>query len=185
MASNVEAGSMGPRGPMPSLVGWIDRLIASTAAAIIVGTLTVLFLSIFANVVLRYAFHTGLTWAYELPAILFPWLVVAGAVLAAQKGQHIAVQLVPLMVSPRVRMFLLVADNLAIVVMCGVVAKAGVPAMSAAADSHLAVTGVSEIWGYSSLVYGYVAMGLTAITASWRILATGKDGIEARPESAS
>lgn len=176
---------MGLGGPMPSLVGWIDRLITRTAIAIIVGTLTVLFLSIFTNVVLRYVFQTGLTWAYELPAILFPWMVIAGAVLAAQKSQHIAVQLVPLMISPRARRILLVVDNLAIVAMCLVVAKAGIPAMNAAADSHLAVTGISEVWGYSSLVYGYVAMALTAVTASWRILFTEQVEIDTGLGSAS
>jgi len=106
-------------------------------------------------------------------------------VLAAQKGQHIAVQLVPLMISLRARKILLVVDNLAIVAMCLIVAKAGIPAINAAADSHLAVTGISEAWGYSSLVYGYVAMALTALTASWRILAAGQVDIDTGLGSAS
>ena len=39
---------------------------------------------------LRYVSGSSLQWANEVPELLFPWLVMAGVVLAAEKGAHIA-----------------------------------------------------------------------------------------------
>ena len=40
---------------------------------------------------LRYVAGTSLASASELPELLFPWMIMAGVVLAAQHGSHIAV----------------------------------------------------------------------------------------------
>ena len=171
MTSNAQNSNRGtgPGGPVPALVDTVDRAITWSAVWIVVGTLTFLFFAIFVNVTLRYLFRYGLTWAYELPAILFPWMVIAGAVLASQKSQHIAVQIVVTKLGTPMRKVVLVAGNLLIAILCALVTKAGLPMMHAAADSHLAVTGISEAWGYSSLVYGYGMMTVTALTTSYRI----------------
>ena len=46
-----------------------------------------------ANVVARYALASGgFRFAQELPERLFPWFIMAGVALAAQKGGHMAVE---------------------------------------------------------------------------------------------
>lgn len=168
---------VGPQGPIPALVNAVDKAAIWSAAAIVVGTLTVLFLAIFTNVVLRYTFRVGITWAYEIPVVLFPWMVVAGAVLAAQKSQHIAVQLIVFMLPKRLRKAFLIAGHLLIFVMCVLVAKSGLPMIDAARDSHLVVTGISEAWGYTSLVYGYIMMAVTSLTISYRVAVASEENI--------
>ena len=54
-------------------------------------TLAVVFAILSANVALRYVAGTSLASASELPELLFPWMIMAGVVLAAQHGSHIAV----------------------------------------------------------------------------------------------
>ena len=54
-------------------------------------TLAVMFGILTANVALRYAMGTSLSWASELPELLFPWLIMAGVVIASQHGSHISV----------------------------------------------------------------------------------------------
>jgi TRAP-type C4-dicarboxylate transport system permease small subunit len=44
---------------------------------------------IFANVFLRYAFNSGLTWAEELSRFLFVWLVFLGAIGAMKDNSHL------------------------------------------------------------------------------------------------
>jgi TRAP-type C4-dicarboxylate transport system permease small subunit len=44
---------------------------------------------IFANVVLRYLFNSGLTWAEELSRFLFVWLVFLGAIGAMKDNSHL------------------------------------------------------------------------------------------------
>ncbi len=160
---------MGPGGPIPSVVAAIDRIVYWTSAAIVVSALTFLFFAIFINVLLRYAFAEGIIWAYEIPSILFPWIVVAGAVMAAQAGRHIAVVALLTLLPTAVRRWLLIAVNLLIAVTAVFVVDAALPIIRAAHSSHLAETGIAQSVGYASLVYGFVMIGLTALTTAYRL----------------
>ncbi|WP_119167896.1 TRAP transporter small permease [Algihabitans albus] len=160
----------GPGGPFPALVEWLDRGIVWTACAVSIAVLTSLFLALFVNVVLRYLLGEGITWAYELPQLLFPWLAVAGAVLAAQKGAHIAVQVMVDLFPLRGQRIVLVAVELLVLLLFAGIARYAVTMAEAAASSYLAVTGLSEAWGFSSIVAGGVALALTAATSIYRLL---------------
>jgi len=161
---------MGPGGPIPTIIEFVDRLIVWSATIIVVGTLSSLFLAILVNVILRYGFNRGIMWAYEIPSILFPWMVIAGAVMAAQAGRHIAVELLINTIPRSVRKWVLVLANVVIMIFCFLVAWAGFPMIDASRESYLAVTGISEAWGYSSLVYGYLMMAVTAATTIYQVL---------------
>lgn len=165
---------IGPGGPIPSAVAAIDRVIYWASAAIVVATLTFLFFAIFINVLLRYAFAQGIIWAYEIPSILFPWLVVAGAVMAAQAGRHIAVVALLSLLPRAARRALLIAVNLLVAVAAAFVVEAALPIIRAAHSSHLAETGIAQSYGYASLVYGFVMIGLTALTTTYRLVFTAE-----------
>src|SRR3954471_20804159 len=68
----------------------LERAIVVICSTVLWVTTAVIFVILTANTVLRYAGGTGLQWANELPELLFPWLVIAGVVLGAEKGSHIA-----------------------------------------------------------------------------------------------
>jgi TRAP-type C4-dicarboxylate transport system permease small subunit len=70
--------------------GLIDRAIATVCRVVLWASTAVIFAILVANTVLRYATGSSLQWANEVPELLFPWLVMAGVVLAAQQGAHIA-----------------------------------------------------------------------------------------------
>ncbi len=165
-----EAESAGPGGPALRLIDRLEAAIALVSKGILVVITVVLFGAIFMNVVLRYAFSSGVAGAYELPAILFPWLVICGAVLAAQRGQHIAVDLILRIAGPGLRRAIRALIDLLIAAMSLVVVQAGWVMMVSSWDSHLAETGISEGWGYMALLYGYAAIGLTALIGLCRTL---------------
>ena len=167
---------MGPRGPISSVCNWIDRLTIHLATVIVCLTLTAMFLILLANVVLRYLFADGLTWSQEVAVTLFPWLVIAGAVLAAQVDKHIAVRVVINLLPVWLRRGAMVVVNLMIVAMAVVVVDAAFLILPATGRTQLAVTGIPQSWGYSALIYGYVMIGLTALTSCWRVLRGDMDG---------
>ena len=70
--------------------GLIERGIAGLCRVVLWLTTVVIFVILVANTVLRYVTGASLQWANEVPELLFPWLVMAGVVLAAQQGAHIA-----------------------------------------------------------------------------------------------
>ena len=77
-----------------------------------------IFLILAANTLLRYAFGTSLQWANEVPELLFPWLVMSGVVLAAEKGAHIATVFLVEAVAPRVRRVIGVVGWLVVAASC-------------------------------------------------------------------
>ena len=162
---------MGPHGPVSTLFGWVDRVVIYLATGIVCATMTAIFVILLGNVVLRYLFADGWTWSQEVAVTLFPWLVIAGAVLAAQVDKHIAVTVAVNLLPPALRRTILAAVNLLILAMAVVVVDAALVILPATGRVVQAVTGIPQSWGYAALIYGYVMIGLTAATSVWRVLA--------------
>ena len=74
----------------PHAPGVMERVIAAVCQLVLWVTSTIIFLILTANTLLRYSTGASLQWANEVPELLFPWLVMAGVVLAALHGSHIA-----------------------------------------------------------------------------------------------
>lgn len=67
----------------------IERAVVGICRAVLWLSTSVIFVILCGNTVLRYATGSSLQWGNEVPELLFPWLVMAGVVLAAQHGAHI------------------------------------------------------------------------------------------------
>lgn len=67
----------------------LERVIVGTCKVILWLSTSVIFMILVANTALRYAAGSSLQWANEVPEQLFPWMVMAGVVLAAAHGAHI------------------------------------------------------------------------------------------------
>lgn len=73
---------------LSSVVQLVNRLFNLTAACALILMVAFVFL----NVVLRYAFGTGLTWSSEAAGYLFVWVVFLGAVQAVAEHAHLRVE---------------------------------------------------------------------------------------------
>ncbi|WP_160115597.1 TRAP transporter small permease [Marinobacterium lutimaris] len=133
------------------------------SATIVIATLVTMFLAILVNVGLRYLFGSGITWAYEIPSILFPWAVAGGLVMATAQGRNIAVDAIIKMLPERLRwMLAILISAFTCAISVGVVYYS-VPIVKAAQYSHLAETGVAQIYGYSSLLYAFSMIALISL----------------------
>ena len=96
--NHAESSGASPARGSPSataaLMATVDRGIGSVCRVLLYLTMAIVFAILSINVGLRYVAGTSLSWASELPELLFPWMIVAGVVLAAQHGSHIAVVIV-------------------------------------------------------------------------------------------
>jgi TRAP-type transport system small permease protein len=61
---------------------------------LIAGCLAVMVVMVFGNVVLRYAFNSGIATSEELARLAFVWLVFMGAVVALRERGHIGIDMV-------------------------------------------------------------------------------------------
>ncbi|MGO4916414.1 TRAP transporter small permease [Pseudogemmobacter sp. W21_MBD1_M6] len=149
-----------------SVFEWSGKIIS-------VATLGIMFFALFANVVLRYAFGSGLAWAYEIHAVLLPWLVAGGIVIAATRSRNIAISLLPDMVQPGTRRVLFLAVQIAILVIAVSVLWSSQPILKASQFQKLSTLGIKQIWGYSSLVYAFGAMAVIAALETIRTVLSG------------
>ena len=46
---------------------------------------------VFANVLMRYFFHSGLTWAEEISRFLFVWLIFLGSIVGFRDNEHLGI----------------------------------------------------------------------------------------------
>jgi TRAP-type transport system small permease protein len=67
----------------------IDRAVHGICRTVLWLSTSVIFVILCGNTALRYATGSSLQWGNEVPELLFPWMVMAGVVLAAQQGAHI------------------------------------------------------------------------------------------------
>ncbi|CTQ34872.1 TRAP transporter small permease [Jannaschia rubra] len=122
--------------------------------------LIVMFAALLANVTLRYAFGTGIDWAYEIHSLLLPWLVAGGIVAAAARGQNIAITLLPDLLTPRLKTVLGIAIHVVIVAISLAVLWSSQPILRASQFQTLSALGVTQIWGYASLVFAFGGMAV-------------------------
>ncbi|WP_108262944.1 TRAP transporter small permease [Mangrovicoccus ximenensis] len=144
-------------------LGLSGKIVAAAAIAFMFAALLV-------NVVLRYAFGSGIAWAYEIHAILLPWLVAGGLLVAASQGRNIAISLLPDLLGEGPRRGLLILIELLVLVIALSVLDSSQPILKAAKFQKLSTLGISQIWGYASLVYAFGGMAAIACLDLLRLL---------------
>lgn len=160
-----------------TVIDWSGRIIAALC-------LGFLFVVLLLNVILRYGFDSGIPWAYEIHALLLPWLVAGGLVIASSKGRHIAITLLPDVIGRRARQFLLLAvEGLVLAISVNVLISSR-PILMAAQYQSYSTLPLSQVWGYYSLVYAFAGMAAIAVLDILRLLA-GVDVFDADPAHAS
>lgn len=133
----------------------LRRSIYVVSAGIILISFSSMFLAIFANVFLRYLFDQGISWAYELPQLLFPWAVAAGMVLASTLKGNISIDSLVNALPTSAQRIVLIMINLIVGATCVGVLHYAMPVIKASKYTKLAETGLSQIYGYSSLVFAF------------------------------
>ena len=106
----------GPLRPFLAWVAGISTCLDWSGRIMAASCLGFMFILLFVNVFLRYAFGEGIAWAYEIHALLLPWLVAGGIVIAAARGRNIAITLLVDLLSPRAQRVIELAIQVAILV---------------------------------------------------------------------
>ncbi len=86
--------------------GLLDR-IEEILISIFLGVSTLL---VFAQVVARYAFNSGFTWAPELVEYFFLWTVMIGASYGVKHGVHLGVDILVTKFKPEIRRWMILTS---------------------------------------------------------------------------
>ena len=140
----------------------VDSLIAWWCHAVLYVTLSVVFVILSVNVVLRYAAGTSLAWASELPELMFPWMIMSGVVIAAQHGSHIAVVILTQKLGAA-RRWVLTAGSLVVAGLYLGLAWAAWPVFEIAADERTPIMQVPGSVSVGCLLLGFVMLAIVTL----------------------
>ncbi|WP_395502014.1 TRAP transporter small permease [Ectopseudomonas mendocina] len=160
-------------GALTQVVKWVDSAIVAASVAVVIAALVAMFVALMAEVVVRYLTNQGMGWPTEMPNILFPWLVMGGIVLAAQRGQHIAVTAIQGWLGRGGNRLLLIGHQLLITATFFYLAWVGLDVIEITGGEIYPVTGISARWAYLAMITGFVGIGLTALTTLVHLLQAG------------
>lgn len=146
----------------------LEHAIVAVCSLVLWLTTGVIFLILTANTVLRYVSGSSLQWANELPELLFPWLVMAGVVLAAEKGAHIATVFLVEAVPPAVRRVIGVLGWLVVAGLYGTLAWATFSILEIVQDERSPILQVPGSVTYGCVMGGMVMLALLALQSAWR-----------------
>ncbi|WP_370314030.1 TRAP transporter small permease [Sagittula sp.] len=117
---------------------------------------------VFANVVLRYGFGSGIDVSEELSRFFFVWLIFLGAIVAMRHNMHMGFDLVVTTVRPPVRRALLTLANGLVLAVCVMVFVGTVQQFHVNATNIAPVTRMSMIWVFGVLIPMSALIGLMA-----------------------
>jgi TRAP-type transport system small permease protein len=144
----------------------IERLVVRLTEVVLVLLLAGMVVMVFANVVLRYGFNSGLNISEEMSRYFFVWLTFIGAILAFRDHAHVGVETFVRLLGPRGRIVCVALSNLIIVICCVVLVWGTWKQHAINASMTAPVVGLSMIWVFGVTYLTGILIGLIAF---WRM----------------
>lgn len=148
----------------------ISRSVIRVIEWLLIALLGVMVVLVFSNVVLRYAFNSGIVFSEEVSRFVFMWLTLLGALVAMHDGAHLGMNSVIAALpewGQRVARFL--SDAL-MLVCCALLAHGTWKQVGLAMDDRSPVTGVPMGVVFSGLLVTSVGIALLLAMSLWRQL---------------
>lgn len=141
-----------------------------TLEILIVLCLLAMVAMVFGNVVLRYAFNTGITISDEMSRYCFIWLTYIGAMVAMREKGHLGVDTLVKHLGLKGKKFCLFLSE-ALMLFCNVLFFIGTFKMHDLQVTNISpVVGMSMIWVYGIGYIVAVVMGIMNVYVLYRLL---------------
>lgn len=145
---------------MKSLVEWYFRLLK----LLVVGCMAVMVVMVFGNVVLRYAFNSGISVSEELSRWCFVWMVFLGALIALREHAHLGLDSIVKKLPPIGQRVCLVIGHLLMLFVCWLITKGSWAQAVINLDVTAPASGLSMAWFYAAgVVFGVSASAILLV----------------------
>jgi TRAP-type C4-dicarboxylate transport system permease small subunit len=135
------------------------RLIEISLVLLLAGMVVM----VFANVVLRYGFNSGLNISEEMARYFFVWLTFIGAIVAFRDHGHVGVESFVRLLGPRGRIICVLLSNMIIVVLSVILVWGTWKQHAINASMTAPVVGLSMIWVFGVTYVTGLAIGAMAL----------------------
>ncbi len=153
----------------------IEQAIAVFCKVLLWVSTVVIFFILVANTILRYITGASLQWANEVPELLFPWLVMAGVVLAALHGAHITTSFLMEKLSSNARRVVGVLGWLIVGVLYAVLTKATYQMLEIVHDEKSPILQLPGSITYGCVMVGMAMLAILALFSAYRVWTSSEE----------
>lgn len=146
----------------------IERAVVGICRAVLWLSTSVIFVILCGNTILRYATGSSLQWGNEVPELLFPWLVMAGVVLAAQQGAHITTTFLMEKLPFTLRRPITALSWLVVASLYGTLCVATLRMLEVVHDEKSPILQVPGSVTYACVMGGMALLAVLAVGSAWR-----------------
>ncbi|OAP45729.1 TRAP transporter small permease [Sinorhizobium americanum] len=155
------------------LVDVVEKVIVRLARFVVIASGIALTLVTTGNVIARYTLSGGFSFAQELPMLIFPWFILAGIVLAAHVGGHMAVEWLYDKLGQRLRIAAFVLASAVSASAFLVLSYQAMVVAEIAGVEHSPVLQLPNSVGYYSLAVGAFLVAIVTVSVAVRVLRFG------------
>lgn len=138
--------------------------------ALMVLLLAMMVVLVFGNVVLRYAFDSGITVSEEVSRWLFVWMTFLGAIVAIKEHAHLGTDMLVGRLPPAGKKVCLIVGHVLMLYVCWLLFQGSLAQARINWDVEAPVTGASMAIFYGSGVFFAVCAGLLLLRETWRAI---------------
>ena len=148
---------------------FMDRYCQMLSVLMVIG-LALMVVLVFTNVVMRYAFNSGITVSEELSRWLFVWVTFLGAIVAMHEGAHLGTDRLVSRLSVRGKKICLLIGHLLMLFVCWLMFKGSLDQVKVNWDSTSAVMEVSMGLFYACGMVFAVSGAVVLLNHLWRLM---------------
>ena len=147
----------------------LSRLFERGANVLMIAMMAVMVALVFGNVVLRYAFNSGIVFSEEASRFVFMWLTLIGALLVMKDNAHLGMSTVVARLGETGQRFCRGIADLGALACCLLLAHGAWKLVAIGMDDYAPVTGVPLGLVYACLLVSSVGMALILAHSLWRL----------------
>lgn len=132
---------------------------------------------VFGNVVLRYAFNSGITWSEEMSRYLFIYLIFLGAIGAMKTNEHLGMDTVIKRLPRPLKRITYVVSNILVLWSLYVMFDGSISMTLLNMDSTAPATGIPLSFIYGIGIFAAASMALIVLFNTYRAI-VDKDALE-------
>lgn len=159
-------------------MSYVERAVGGICRAVLWISTSVIFVILCGNTVLRYATGSSLQWGNEVPELLFPWLVMAGVVLAAQHGAHITTTFLMEKLPFALRRLVTALAWIGVAALYGVLSIATFRMLEIVHDEKSPILQIPGSVTYGCVMGGMAMLGVLALFSAVRAWQTSPQPVE-------
>lgn len=151
-------------------MGRVFTLLSKATDVLMAVCLAGMAILVFGNVVLRYAFDSGITWSEEMSRFLFVWLTFLGAIGALKDNQHLGVDMFVKKLSLPLRRVVYIISNLLVLYVLWLVFDGSWRTTLVSTSALAPATGMPMSYVYGIGMVTSIAMGFIILVNLYRVL---------------